>query len=186
MAEKKSQASAWRAAQLHQFDLEEERNAWMLLARQTVLDWDYLDQTLKDCSPSRLDIHEYKSAETVKYSAVYSAGLLEVLEYACRLQFDLVTMQLMHEVSLSAVKFSELSDVASEVTRVRGSGGYVAAGRGKDSLGGGTGSQYVSSVGTHGVAGGRSSHGTGSGHGTSSHGSGHGYLTALTPAQQCK
>ena len=48
--EKKNAANTWRAAQLRLFDLEEERQAWLRVGRQAVLDWDFLDKALTSCS----------------------------------------------------------------------------------------------------------------------------------------
>ena len=50
--EERALAQKLHDQQLVLYDLEEEKSAWLLLVRQALIDWDFLDNSLKRCYPS--------------------------------------------------------------------------------------------------------------------------------------
>jgi hypothetical protein len=55
--EEKTLNQELRSVQLALYDLEEEKSAWLLLIRQALVEWEFLDSSLKKCYPSKTKIH---------------------------------------------------------------------------------------------------------------------------------
>jgi hypothetical protein len=66
-----------RAAQLRAYDFEEERQSWLMLTRQAILDCQFLDNEINSCIRKTCDT---EIVGTIKYADSISAAILTVLD----------------------------------------------------------------------------------------------------------
>ena len=72
-----------RSANLCQYDLDEEKQSWLLLMRQAIVDWEFLDNMLRRCFPSNKTLHLLTSAKAVssEEGGATQAGLKGLFEF---------------------------------------------------------------------------------------------------------
>jgi hypothetical protein len=56
VVEEKTWNQELRAAQLVMYDLEEEKSAWLLMVRQALVEWEFMDSSLRKCFPSKAKV----------------------------------------------------------------------------------------------------------------------------------
>lgn len=172
----KSLTKALRTAQLKLFDFEEEKQSWHLLTRQMILDWDFFDTSLHACYPNDSDWASLTSLTTAAgvpsahtprsprdnhtpHAKDFAESLMEVLEKQVRFQFDLSSLQLVHELVQRAQDIAGLTNILQEAQ-------YVGASRSDDSSVNSRNSRGNNSVGNMTQS---SHYGSGGGDGASSH-----------------
>jgi hypothetical protein len=117
-SEKGEEGGTARSLQLRTYEFEEERQSWMMLARQAILDCQYLDKAAKDCAP----LGGGKAPRTV-HATSFASSILAVLESHNEAAFGRRLVGLLTTLTKHAAL--ALAPVCQMVSRSKGSADHT-------------------------------------------------------------
>ena len=106
-----------RTAQLRTYEFEEEKQAWMLLIRQAILDCQYLDKAADECQvPHSLQstLASVPHSQASLHSITFSTSILAILTAHHEATFDRCLSSLISSVTSSACEMSLICDMRTD------------------------------------------------------------------------
>jgi hypothetical protein len=106
-----------RTAQLRTYEFEEERQAWMLLIRQAILDCQYLDKAADECQvPQSLQstLDSVPPSQASHHSISFSTSILAILTTHHEATFDRSLSSLITSVTSSACEMALICDMRTD------------------------------------------------------------------------
>lgn len=108
-----------RTAQLRSYEFDEEKQAWMLLIRQAILDCQYLDKAADECQVPHLLLATVPSvprSQASVHSITFATSILAILTMHHEATFDRSLASLVSSVTSSACEMSLVCDMRTDHT----------------------------------------------------------------------